>query len=205
VDKNSNSNLISSTSKLLPFYGIYIFVSGWAFLDYYYRSFGIEPRTLDIGFNDTLARGFTILFSGEKLTVLSFLSGAGQLWLAYISLAVVTLLLKENLLDRSWLKIWLAFFLSALLVWVYFVSRSAGAHRAELDKGENTRLPGITFRVGNCAYHGKLLLLRGGTYFIHDVILIGQEQQIDKNPNSRLELSVYSAQELSEVKIIGPK
>ena len=62
-------DLLSSTIKLLPLYAIYVFLSGWASRDSYYRFFGMEPKSLDIGLYDTLLRGFTILFPVRHLPV----------------------------------------------------------------------------------------------------------------------------------------
>jgi len=55
-------NFLSDVSMLLPLCVVYIFLSGWAFDDYYFRFFGLDPKFLDLGFHDTLVRGFTVIF-----------------------------------------------------------------------------------------------------------------------------------------------
>jgi hypothetical protein len=74
---NDREGLLSSTIKLLPLYGIYVFLSGWASLDSYYRFFGLDPKSLDIGLYDTLLRGFTILFPVQHFSVAWLFCGPG--------------------------------------------------------------------------------------------------------------------------------
>lgn len=194
-----DSDLLSTLSKLLPVYAIYLFVSGWAFWDYYYRYFGIDPRSLDIGFYDTLMKGFTVLFTAEKLTVMSFLEGAGLLWLIYVALIVLTVVVLKKVGQRLSSSIVITTLLILILLAVYFISRNAGLERARLDTSDETRLPAIVFTDGTCTYHGKLLLLKGETYFINGVAPIGTGNQCPVSGN--LQISIYRASELSEVKI----
>ena len=49
----SDSGVISSVIRLLPIYVVYVFLAGWTFYDYYFRHFGVNPRSLDIAFHDT--------------------------------------------------------------------------------------------------------------------------------------------------------
>jgi len=196
---DDGSDILSTMSKLLPVYAIYFFVSGWAFWDYYFRYFGIDPRSLDIGFYDTLMKGFTVLFSGQKLTLLSFMEGAGLLWLIYVVLIVLTVLVLEKVEHRLWSSIFIVSLLLSILLAVYFISRGAGLERAQLDSGDMTRLPAIVFTDRTCTYHGKLLLLKGETYFIHGVAPIDSGPQC--SVSGTLQLSIYRAEELSEVKI----
>jgi len=164
---DNDSGLLPLIAKLLPVYAIYVFVSGWAFWDYYFRYFGTDPRWLDIGFNDTLMKGFTVLFSDEKHISASFLEGAGLLWLVYIALFLITLIVLQTIQSQVRSRLLIASLLAILLFFVYCISRSAGENRARQDSGDSTRLPTIVFTIGNSSYHGKLLALRNGTYFIH--------------------------------------
>lgn len=193
-DNMTDTGVVSRASKLLALYMVYVFLSGWAFLDYYYRFFGIDPRSLDIGFYDILIKGFTILFTG-----------GGLLWPIYILLVLVPLLVEGMPQKRSYFwNLLLVPFLIVLLLLVYLVSRHSGEVRAKLDKSDKSTLPAITFQMHGCYYHGKLLFLNGDTYFIHGVnhIPILDPKSVCQEKGGELELSVYRAADLNEVKII---
>lgn len=181
-----NSGLISTASKLVGLYVIYVFLSGWAFNDYYFRFFGIDPRFLDVSFYDTVLKGFVVLFTGAK-----------WLWAVYALLLVLPIVLDSAL--RRWpvtRTLLLATIMVAALIPIYIVSRSAGESKARTDKGDHSSLPGITFSVQKRRYVGKLLYLKGDTYFIDRVRPLGEEGQMN------LKLSVYKAADLSDVKVI---
>lgn len=46
-DKKPNT-VIGSIAGLLSLYTVFVFMSGWTFLDFYYRRFGIYIRWLDL-------------------------------------------------------------------------------------------------------------------------------------------------------------
>jgi len=154
----SEGGFVSVVVKLLPLYLVYVFLSGWTFLDYYFRFFGLNPRWLDLSFYDTLVKGFTILYTGGEL-----------LWPVYIAVLVLPFAFDGCLKDRHWVfsKLLPAVILFLLIVPVYCISREAGISQARFDKGDRSRLPSIIFTVHGQDYHGKLLMLKGGTYFIH--------------------------------------
>lgn len=185
AENKDAGGLPSQIPALLTLYVIYVFLSGWAFLDYYFRFFGIDPKTLDISLYDTLAKGFTILFTGGK-----------WLWIIYVALVFLPLLFGTILKTRELLRAFvLSGILIGLLVLVYFVSRAAGEAQAKIDKGKETTLPDITFKTKTGDFHGKLVFLKSDRYFVHGVGKIGG------NAPSELELSVYRSEEVSEVKI----
>jgi hypothetical protein len=195
-------SFLASTIKLIPLYGAYLFLSGWASLDYYYRFFGMDPKSLDIGFYDIALRGFTILFPVPRFSTSWLFHGPGRLWFIYGIVIVLTILsehfswLARHLVARA-LAIGI---LVLLLLGVYYVSRNAGEDRARLDKGNQTTLPAILFEVrdstSQTVFHGKLLLLRNGLYFVHGVAPIG------KTPLGKLQVSVYRAEELKDVSVV---
>jgi len=188
-DDSSELDFVSLIVKLLPLYLVYVFLSGWTFLDYYFRDFGVNPRWLDLSFYDTLVKGFTILYTGGKL-----------LWLVYLAALVLPVAVDGSLKGRHWAlsKLLPAVVLFALIFPVYYISQEAGISQARVDKGDRSRLPPVNFTVRGQDYHGKLLLLRGGTYFIHKVAKIREDAT-----GANLQVSVYRAEELSNVMVTG--
>lgn len=181
-----NYNFLSDVSMLLPLCVVYIFLSGWAFDDYYFRFFGLDPKFLDLGFHDTLVRGFTIIFVGAR-------------WLAvlYVALFLVPSFLNISS-ARSLVKIVsMAVLFVGLLPAVYLISRTAGERKAKLDAGSVSTLPAVTFMFQKRPHIGKLLYIKGDIYFIHRVRPSGRED------GGSLELSAYKASEVEDVKIIG--
>ena len=184
LDQAEERSLVLKATQLLALYVVYVFLSGWTALDYYYRYFGIDPKTLTLGIPETLVHGFTILFTG-----------GGCLWPIYILLLIVPLVLEEKVKNRLGLSISLVVILVGLLLAVYFISRSAGQEGARRDKSDKSRLPSMTFNVRGRPYYGRLLILRDGKYFVHGVAPTGQSAA------GNLELSIYRAEELTEVRI----
>jgi hypothetical protein len=222
TSESEREDLLSSTIKLLPLYGIYVFLSGWASLDSYYKFFGMDPKSLDIGLYDTLLRGFTLLFPVQHSSCSCgwLFRGPGVLWFIY---GVVIL---GPIVTKHWSRRLLAWGLKADIAWiaalivslfvVFFISFQAGEDRARIDTSEQTTLPTIIFQVRNLdlpartentagqknvknpepTYHGKLLLFRNGTYFIHGVT------SIPKTSAGNLQLSVYRAEDLKDVSVV---
>jgi hypothetical protein len=215
---NDHENLLSSTIKLLPLYGVYVFLSGWASLDSYYRFFGMDPKSLDIGLYDTLLKGFTILFPVRHLPI-SWLF-CGVLWSVYGFVILAPIAAKHFARhQRAWgIKadlVWVTLLVVSLMS-VFSASFKAGEDRARLDKTEQTTLPTIMFQVRNSGsptgtqesatkglstnteltYYGKLLLLRNGTYFIHGVKTNGESSA------GSFQLSLYRAEDLKEVSVV---
>ena len=214
---SEHEGLLASTVKLLPLYGAYLFLSGWASLNYYYRFFGMDPKSLDIGLYDTVLRGFTILFPVPHFSVGWLFSGPGRLWFAYVAVITISILseyipwLTKSLAAR----VIAAGILVSLLPIVYLISSQAGFDRAKLDKSGESTLPAIVFEIRDSesaeksqkdrgkadkaeptGYHGKLLLLRNGIYFVEGVAPTGQQ------PVGNLQVSLYRLDDLKNVSVV---
>lgn len=179
--------ILSSVVKLLPVYAVYVFIAGWTFFDYYFRYFGVSPKWLDIAFHDTLTKGFTILFGGGGL----------KLWLVYLLMLAVPLLAegsrdlqKHDLIRRLILVVALA----AILPLIYWISREVGINQAKIDKGSQSSLPTVSFIVNKHQSRGYLLFVRNGMYFVHNVD--------EKNESEVQEVSIFRAEEVSDIKIV---
>ena len=183
--RSKEYNVLSDVSMLLPIYVIYLFLSGWAFNDYYFRFFGLDPRFLDVSFHDTLLRAFTLMFATADWT----------LWFVYGSLFLVPPLVNRSAFRPALKIILLSIFFVTLLLWIYFVSRSAGEQKARIDKGDLSTLPAITFKLQKQPLVGKLLYMKGELYFVDRVRPQGDENQ------GQLQLSVYKASEIEDVKV----
>jgi hypothetical protein len=183
----------STVSQYLGFYVVYIFISGWAFGDFYLRDMGLSPRWLDLSLYDILVSGFTILFTGGK-----------WLWPFYLLVLLIPILVEgSSWRKRASVKIISTIVLVALLFPIYLVSRAAGVQQAQIDKGaKSSRLPVITFssKEGK-KYVGKLLYLKNGTYFVREVRAIDSPDADDAA--STLALSIYRAEEVQNVKVVG--
>jgi hypothetical protein len=195
VGDPTESGLVSAVSKLLVLYAIYVFISGWAFLDYYFRYYGVDPRWLDLSIYDILIKGFTILFTGGWL-----------LWPIYLILIPAPLIAERKLKNQICSVLTITVVLLSILLMVYTISRRAGEERARLDKGNESTLPAITFtyKASKLQYHGRVLAFRTGTYFVHGVELIPGQDRKAINPfeGSALELSLLRAEDITDVTII---
>lgn len=196
--EGSEGGLASAVSKLLVLYAIYVFISGWSFLDYYFRYYGVDTRWLDFSIYDVLIKGFTVLFTGGWL-----------LWPVYLILIAGPLIAERKLKNQIWFVLTITVLLMGGLWLVYTISRRAGEEKARLDKGNESTLPAITFtyKASRLQYHGKLLAFRAGTYFVHGVELIPGQHAITADPfeGSALELSLLRAEDLTDVMIIEHK
>jgi hypothetical protein len=184
--ETKNYSFLSDVSMLLPLCVVYIFLSGWAFDDYYFRFFGLDPKFLDVGFHDTLVRGFTVIFIGAR----------------WLSTFYVALFLTPPILNiSSWRPLirllLMAVLFVGLLPAVYLISRSAGEQKARIDAGSASTLPAMTFTFQKRSLVGKLLYLKGDLYFIHRVRPSGGED------DGNIELSAYKASEIEDVRIVG--
>jgi hypothetical protein len=179
-------NFLADVSMLLPLCVVYIFLSGWAFDDYYFRFFGLDPKFLDLGFHYTLVRGFTVIFIGAR-------------WLSvlYIALLLIPSLVNASNWRSSKKIASMALLFVGLLPIVYVMSRSAGERRARVDSGSKSTLPAITFTIQKRPLVGKLLYIKGDLYFVHRARPVGSDD------NANIELSAYKASEMEDVKIVG--
>jgi hypothetical protein len=197
-DRKERGGLVSAVSQLLVLYAIYVFISGWAFLDYYFRYFGVDTRWLDLSTYDVLIKGFTVLFTGSY-------------WLGPLYFLVIVLpLIAERKFQKSIGSIlFVTLVLLAILLSVYLLSRKAGETMARKDKSESTTLPSVTFRVkgSKIRYYGKLLGFRSGTYFVHGVQPIPGQTPVAgaNNSSAMLELSILRTEDIDEVTIVEHK
>jgi hypothetical protein len=191
-EPQTRASLISTVSQLLILYGVYVFISGWAFLDYYFRYYGIDPRWLDIGSYDILIKGFTALFTG-----------GGWLWPLYILLIVIPVIAEFEVRRATLSVLLVSGALIVILLGVYWVSRNAGEAMAKKDKGDQSTLASITFRdkAENVQYHGKLVLFRSGTYFVHDAEPIPNPKTGITSYGSNIEVSVFRAEDITDIRI----
>lgn len=189
-DDRDSGAALSTVVKLLPVYAVYVFIAGWTFSDYYFRFFGVNPRWLDIAFHDTLTKGFTILFSGKGTA----------LWSVYLLMATAPVLseglhsLKSHPKVRVVLELILILGLIGILPLIYWVARDVGISQARMDKGIQSTLPTISFRANKNSYTGHLLFLKNNIYYIHDVN--------NGDPSKVQELSIFRAEEVSDIRII---
>jgi hypothetical protein len=121
--------------------------------------FGIDTGWLDLGFNDTIAQGFSVLFGkGALLSVV------------YLSIFLLTLLLEVSGKKRSRIASALMLLCLVLLFPIaYGVARHAGTRQANTDRGDSTSLPTIAFTAGSCDYRGKLVYLKGDLFYIYNL------------------------------------
>jgi hypothetical protein len=150
------AGLAARFAHWLALYGAYLFVAGWTYLDHYFRVFGISPRWLELGVDDTVARGFAVLFgAGEALT-----------WI-YLTALAIAILIEYFFPARSRsINTAAAIALVLLFVPTYLVSRRAGISAANIDRSDKTTLPTVTFAQQSCSYMGKLVYLRNDTLFV---------------------------------------
>jgi hypothetical protein len=194
-EEQEKGGLISTASKLLALYAVYVFISGWSFLDYYYRYYGVDTRWLDLTTYDILIKGFTVLFTG-----------GWPLWPLYILLIALPLIAERKVPNRIWSVLAITVVLLLILLGVYLVSRAAGERMAQIDKSDKTTLPSVIFRskITRLQYHGKLLGFRSGTYFIHGLALVPGQQSapldVSETPLA-LELSMLRSEDISDVTI----
>jgi hypothetical protein len=182
----------SKVSQYLGLYVIYVFLSGWAFGDFYLRDLGLSPRWLDLSLSDVLVSGFTILFTGGK-----------WLWPFYLMVLLIPILVEVSSWgNRASVRVVSTILLVALLFPIYLISRTAGVQQARIDKSANSRLPVVTFSSKDGKkYVGKLLYLKSGTYFIREVRAIDSPDADDAS--SGLTLSIYRAEEVQDVRVVG--
>jgi hypothetical protein len=211
--------LIAKLAQLLALYVVYVFLSGWTFFDFYYRQFGVDPRWFDLPLQETLVKGFTILFT----------SGT-WLWPVYAAMLVGPLWVDgaEFLRDRLWVRLLLVLFMMmGILLCVYFISRHAGTSEAKNDQGSPTRLAPATFSLKaclerrdakreappvdpskktakekplkqeNCDYFGEILIFRNGNYYMYKVAPLREQSQ------NSLAVQVFRAEELVNLNIAG--
>ena len=139
-------------------YAAYLFLAGWSYIKFYFHVFGIDSNWLELGLNDTIAEGFSVLF------------GAGYyLSMIYLFVFLVSVGVEVYAKPRRWLETAVALALVFLFPATFFTARRAGIQQADNDRGKRTSLPTVTFSVSSCDYKGKLVYLKGELLFIYRV------------------------------------
>jgi len=134
--REKSYNFLADVSMLCLSMSCTYFSRGWTFDDYYFRSFGLDPKFLDVSFHDTLVKGFTIIFTGVL-----------RLRVCYLALLLIPPLLNVSR-TRPWAKVLcMAALFLALLPLIYLISRSAGERKAAVDKGPMSTLSRSDFHV----------------------------------------------------------
>jgi len=152
-------SLLGKVTALLALYAVFFSFSGWTYFDTYYRSFGLSPRWVDLPYSETLTKGFTVLLYGKS-----------SLWLLYPAVLLLPVIWDFEFVRRFRIsQIMLAIILLAAIPAIFYQSSEVAAREAARDKGDDTRLPVVTFKMDGEPYEGKVLLFRSSTYFLHDV------------------------------------
>jgi hypothetical protein len=163
LKENEQSTVVGKISGLVGLYAIFVFISGWTYLDFYYRTFGVYSRWLDISISETLTKGFLILFEGGQ-----------WLWVIYIFVLVVPVLFEvfPRLRSHVVVQLLVACVLLSCLPISYSISRKAGITAALLNQGAATSLADIRFRTDCGLYLGKLVFAKDAAYYVHDATLL---------------------------------
>lgn len=156
VSTSTNESLSSKFAHWTALYAAYLFLAGWAYLRYYFAVFGVNAGWLDLGFNDTVAEGFTVLF------------GAGKcLSIVYLFIFIVSLVLEVFCVKQSRkINAVVASILVLLFPVIFEIARYAGISQANKDRGDKTSLPTITFVADQCSYRGKVVYLKAEAFYI---------------------------------------
>jgi hypothetical protein len=140
-------------------YAAYLFLAGWAYLKYYFGVFGVDTGWLELGLNDTIAQGFSVLF--------------GKGW--QLSFVYLLIFLLSLALDVFWVNgsrkvnAGVAGALVLLFPVTFWVARCAGISQANRDRGDETSLPTITFAAGPCGYRGKVVYVKGESLYVYSL------------------------------------
>jgi hypothetical protein len=192
-DSSVGDSWIAKVTAYFGFYLIYVFISGWTFGEFYFRELGLSPRWLDLSIYDILTTGFTVLLTGGK-----------WLWPFYLAVLVIPILLeRSSWSNRLSVRLTTAVLLFAVLFPIYFISRSAGIQQSSIEKDpKSSRLPVMTFSSKDGKkYVGKLLYLKDGTYYVREVKAVDSANTDEAAVG--LTLSVYRAEEIHDVKVVG--
>jgi hypothetical protein len=148
-------------------YAAYLFLAGWAYLRHYFEVFGVDAGWLDVGVNDTVAQGFSVLF------------GRGwPLSLIYLLIFLLSLALEVFWINGTRkLNAGVAFVLVLLFPLTFWVARCAGIGQANRDRGDKTSLPTITFAAGPCGYRGKVVYVKGESLYVYNLAYLEEPEK----------------------------
>jgi hypothetical protein len=180
-------------------YGAYLFLAGWSYLKFYFRVFGVDTSWLDLGFNETIARGFSVLFgTGAYLSII------------YLVVFVVSVCVEVFSKSRNrFLETAIPLFLVTLFPATYFVARLAGIEQANSDRGNQTSLPTLTFAAAACDYGGKLVYVKGELFYIYNLAYLSASQSSAPCPFDVTNASqtvpqvwIVRSQELKDIRLV---
>lgn len=158
--QTQKEGISSKFAHWMALYAAYLFLAGWSYLKSFFHVFGIDTRWLDFGLNDTIAQGFTVLFStGVWLSVV------------YLVIFLISLILEVLSTQRPrWLNTVAVVCLVLLFPATYWIASRAGIDRANTDRSDQTSLPTIVFTSGKCDYRGKLVYVKGDLFYVAKLV-----------------------------------
>ena len=147
-----SEGIASKLGAWIVIYGIYLFLAGWTYLDYYFAIFGINAKWLKFELNDVIARGFTVLFD----------AGA---WLSIVYVIVLGISLIVEIFKKKSGSGYAVVAIGLVIGFfpTYCISKHAGMESAKKDRGPTSTLATITFTQKGCTYRGKLVYINGET------------------------------------------
>jgi hypothetical protein len=148
-------------------YAAYLFLAGWAYLRHYFGVFGVNTGWLDLGLNDTIAQGFSVLFgTGALLSVV------------YLIIFLLSLGIEVFWVNHSRkVDVGVACCLVLFFPVTFWVAMYAGISQANTDRGNKTSLPTITFAAGSCTYRGKVVFVKGESLYIYDLAYLEEPRK----------------------------
>jgi hypothetical protein len=187
VATTSEKSLLAKATGFFALYGLYIFVAGHSFFDYYYANCGLESRWLDLSFAEVTVKGFIVLF----------LPGGFFLWPIYIFIIITPITFEvSSRFNKPMLQATLMGILLLLVPTTYFVAANAGRETALRDKGDHTALHYVTFSTKAGRFGGRLLLYRTGLLFVNNVAVT-----VPPGPTDTISLHVYRMDEITNLAV----
>lgn len=159
TDSKTPEGLSAKFARWTALYAAFLFLAGWGYLRNYFHVYGIDLGWLEVGANETIAQGFSTLF------------GSG-VWLSAVYLLIVVLSLLTEMFTRRYNKFVNCTVVLCLIVLfpiTYQLARNAGIDQANIDRGERTGLPSLTFTSGTCNYRGKLVFIKGESFYVYSL------------------------------------
>ena len=165
--------LSAKFARWFTLYAAFLFLAGWSYQESYFNVFGVDTTWLEFGVNDTIAKGFSVLF------------GAG-VWLSWLYMVVFLLSAIEELLSTRSRVIDSVVVLSLLLLFplFYLQATKVGRTQANIDRGLQSGLPVVTFSSGSCDYEGKLFYVKGDLLYVYEMHRIPESQSSVKDSES---------------------
>ena len=167
MSTTAGEGLSSKFGHWTALYAAYLFLAGWAYLRHYFAVFGVDTGWLDLGFNDTVAQGFSVLFGTGWFLSLIYLV------IFLISLALEVFCTNDGKIRNA------AVAIALLLLFpvAFCVARNAGIEQANKDRGNKTTLPTITFAAEKCSYRGKVVYVKSEALYVFNLAYLEQPEK----------------------------